>query len=125
MAAAANRFPGATTPSPGAGSITAMTSSKPARWRTALRYWWVAIKLTITAALTAVVVLVLEPGLATTAAAESLSDAQRTRVALEPAIALALLIVNVVLGRSKPRRRLQRVIPDPVRHSVRNGAHHG
>jgi hypothetical protein len=102
-----------------------MTSSKPAGWRTALRYWWVAIKLTITAALTAVVFLVLEPGLATTAA-ESLSDAQRARVALEPAIALALLIVNVVVGRSKPRRRLRRVIPnDPVRHSVRNGAHHG
>jgi hypothetical protein len=103
-----------------------MTSSKPAGWRAMLRYWWVAIKLTITAALTAVVLLVLEPGLAATASAESLSDAQRTRVALEPAIALALLIVNVAFGLSKPRWRLRGVISnDPVRNFVRNGAHHG
>jgi hypothetical protein len=87
-----------------------------------VRYWWVAIKLTITAALTAVVFLVLEPSLAATAAAESLTDAQRTRVALFPAIALALLVVNVVLGLSKPRWRLRRAIPhDPVREGVRHG----
>jgi hypothetical protein len=91
-----------------------------------VRYWWVAIKLAITAALTAVVFLVLEPSLAATSAAESLTDAQRTRVALFPAIALGLLVVNVVLGLSAPRWRLRRVIPNnPVRNTVRNGAQHG
>jgi hypothetical protein len=170
------RFGGTTTPSAAAGSITAMTSSKPAPWRTPLltvhivtsvgaigailvqlalgiagargadprtvypaallvevwviaplavlalgtglalalwsrwglaRYWWVAIKLTITAVLTVVVFLVLVPSLAATAAAESLTDAQRTRLALFPAVALALLVVNVVLGLTKPRWRLR------------------
>jgi hypothetical protein len=72
-----------------------------------VRYWWVAIKLTITSALAAVVFLVLEPGLAETAAAETLTDAQRTRVALFPAVAVALLLVNVVLGLSKPDWRLR------------------
>lgn len=80
-----------------------------------VRYWWVAIKLAITAVLTAVVFLVLEPSLAATAAAESLTDAQRTRIALFPAVALALLVVNVVLGLAKPRRRLRSAQHDPVR----------
>lgn len=71
------------------------------------RYWWVVIKLTITAGLTAVVFLVLEPSLAAIAAAESLTDAERTRVALFPAVALALLVVNVVLGLAKPGRKLR------------------
>jgi hypothetical protein len=91
-----------------------------------VRYWWVAIKLAITAVLTAVVFLVLEPSLAATAAAESLTDAQRTRVALFPAIALALLVVNVVLGLTKPSWRLR---SGPTRtkphHLFRTGARHG
>jgi hypothetical protein len=180
VAAVHNRFPGVTTPSALARSITAMTSSASARWRTPLltvhlvtgvgaigaalvllalgiagvrgadprtvypaahlveawviaplavlalstglalallsrwglvRYWWVAIKLAITAVLTAVVFLVLEPSLAATAAAESLTDAQRIRVALFPSAALALLVVNVVLGLAKPRRRLRSKLP--------------
>ena len=76
-----------------------------------VRYWWVAIKLAITAVLTAVVFLVLEPSLAAMAAAESLTDAQRMRVALFPSVALALLVVNVVLGLAKPRRRLRSKLP--------------
>jgi hypothetical protein len=71
------------------------------------RYWWVTVKLAVTAVLTAVVFLVLEPGLATTAAAESLTDAQRLRVVLFPAVALALLVGNVILGLTKPNRRLR------------------
>jgi hypothetical protein len=82
-----------------------------------VRYWWVAIKLAITTVLTVVVFLVLEPGLAAAAAAESLTDAQRTRVALFPAIALALLVVNVVLGLAKPGWRL--------RSGPRTGVSHG
>jgi hypothetical protein len=86
-----------------------------------LRYWWVAIKLTVTAVLTAVVFLVLEPSLAAMATAESLTDAQRMRVVLAPAAALALLVVNVVLGLVKPAWRI-RARPsshDPVRSGVR------
>jgi hypothetical protein len=70
-----------------------------------VRHWWVALKLTITTGLTLVVFLVLEPGLAETAVAETLTDAQRARVVLFPAVALALLILNVVLGLAKPGRR--------------------
>ena len=97
---------------------TGLAQALLSRWGL-VRYWWVAIKLAITAALTAVVFLVLEPSLAAMAAAESLTDAQRTRVALFPAVALALLVVNVVLGLSKPGWRLRsqrtRMIPH---HSV-------
>jgi hypothetical protein len=88
-----------------------------------VRYWWVAIKLTVTAVLTVVVFLVLEPSLAAMATAESLTDAQRMRVVLAPAGALALLVVNVVLGLSKPAWRT------PVRKSshapVGTGARRG
>lgn len=88
-----------------------------------MRYWWVAIKLTVTAVLTAVVFLVLEPSLAAMATAETLTDAQRMRVVLAPAAALALLVGNVVLGLTKPGRRM------PVRTSsharVRTGARRG
>jgi hypothetical protein len=85
-----------------------MTSSRPAGWRTAL------LTVHIVASVGAI------------GAAESLGDAQRTRVALFPAIALGLLVVNVVLGQSMPRWRLRRVIPkNPVRNTVRNGAQHG
>jgi len=65
----------------------------------------VAVKLTITTLLTAAVFLVLEPGLARTAAAESLTDAQRLPVVLAPATACVLLIVNAALGLAKPGRR--------------------
>jgi hypothetical protein len=78
-----------------------------------VRYWWVSIKLTITTGLTAVVFLVLEPGLAAMAdaatglSAEPLTDAERLRVDLSPAVAVVLLVVNVVLGVYKPGRRLR------------------
>jgi hypothetical protein len=192
VAAAQNRFPGATTRSARASSITAMTSSRSAGWRLALltvhvvasvgaigaalvllmlgiagvlgvdartvypaahlvearviaplavialgsglaqallsrwglvRYWWVAIKLTVTAALAAVVLLVLEPSLAAIATAESLTDAQRMRMVLAPAGALALLVVNVVLGLSKPawRTPVRSSSPAPVDAGARRG----
>jgi hypothetical protein len=85
---------------------TGLVQALLSRWGL-VRYWWVTIKLAITAALTAVVFLVLEPSLAATAAAKSLTDAQRTRVALFPAVALALLVVNVVLGLANPGWRLR------------------
>lgn len=76
------------------------------------RYWWVAIKLAITAALTAVVLFVLLPGLAHAAsaaigAAPPLTDAQRLRIAIAPAVASTLLVLNVVLAVYKPGWRLR------------------
>ena len=47
-----------------------------------LRHRWVAIKLTITTLLTAAVFVVLEPGLARAAAAESVSDTQKLPIVL-------------------------------------------
>jgi hypothetical protein len=72
-------------------------------------YWWVVIKFTVMAVLTVVVLLVPAPGLATIAhtAAGQITDQQRLRVALFPAAALTLLILNVVLGIYKPRWRLR------------------
>lgn len=88
-----------------------------------MRYWWVAIKLMVTAMLTAVVFLVLEPSLAAMATAESLTDAQRTRVVIAPAAALVLLVVNVVLGLAKPawRIRVRSSSHEPVRAGARRG----
>jgi hypothetical protein len=101
----------------GSGLAQALLS----RWGL-VRYWWVAIKLTVTAVLTAVVFLVLEPSLAAMAAAESVTDAQRTRVVLAPAGALALLVVNVVLGLSKPAWRIpaRTNSHDPARTGARH-----
>jgi hypothetical protein len=86
-----------------------------------LRYWWVAIKLIVTAVLTAVVFLVLEPGLAATAAAAQPTEAQRMRVAIFPTVALALLVGNVVLGLSNRPGGCNRAdvetVPDDLRLS--------
>jgi hypothetical protein len=69
------------------------------------RHRWVMIKLVITTLLTAAVFLVLEPGLAAAATADPVTDAQRLRVAVAPAAACALLILNAVLGLAKPGRK--------------------
>lgn len=74
-------------------------------------YWWVAIKLVITAALTGVVLFVLLPALRATAVAAAagapLDQAQRLPLLLAPAAASSLLAVAVVLGVFKPGGRLR------------------
>jgi hypothetical protein len=73
-----------------------------------LRYWWTAIKLAITLALTAVVVLVLVPRLGAAAAAPGGAAApERLPLVLAPAIASSLLVLNVLLAIYKPRWRLR------------------
>jgi hypothetical protein len=78
-----------------------------------LRHWWVAIKLTITVALTALVFLVLIPKLAAAAdlgagsALDLPADSARRQLAIIPAVASALLALNVTLAMYKPRRRLR------------------
>ncbi len=82
-----------------------------------LKYWWVAIKLAITTALTGVVLLVLVPRLG--AAAESvtatvpdlLTSGQRLPLAIAPAVASALLVVNIALAVFKPGWHLRSAAP--------------
>lgn len=77
------------------------------------RYWWVTIKLTITAVLTGVVLFVLVPGLRTAAetatgpnAEALLDDAQRVAFVIAPSVAITLLLLNVFLAVYKPTWRI-------------------
>lgn len=77
------------------------------------KYWWVLIKLAITAVLTVVVLLVLVPRLGMAAAAVTASasgplpTSTRVPLVVAPAIASTLLALNVVLAVFKPGRRLR------------------
>jgi hypothetical protein len=80
------------------------------------RYWWTAIKLAITAALTVVVVGVLVPRLG---AAADLAHTphvftllEELPLAMAPALASSLLVINVALAIYKPRWRLHKSIPE-------------
>ena len=73
-----------------------------------LRYWWVVVKLAITASLTAVVVLVLVPRLNAAATTATLSGAAPASLALPAGAASVLLAVNAFLGVYKPSWRLPR-----------------
>jgi hypothetical protein len=64
------------------------------------RYWWTAIKLGITAALTGAVFVVLTPALER--AAEGAGNPQPATLLLAPALATALLLTNVLLAVFKP-----------------------
>lgn len=74
-------------------------------------YWWVAIKLAITVASAVVVIVVLEPRLAASAeaamAGHTFTTAEFLPLAIAPSVAVALLVVNVALGISKPGWRLR------------------
>lgn len=75
-----------------------------------VRYWWTTVKLALTGGFTLLVLLVLVPRLAASAAAaqagEAFTAAQRLPLAIVPAVAVAALILNVVLGLTKPRAKL-------------------
>jgi hypothetical protein len=76
------------------------------------RYWWVTIKLTITAVLTVLVLLVLVPRLGSAAravgAGVALTDAERLQLVLTPATGSGLLIGMIALAVFKPSWRLPR-----------------
>jgi hypothetical protein len=82
------------------------------------RFWWTAIKLGITVALTGVVLLVLVPRLgaaaelATGRAPQTFTAAERGPHMLAPALGSALLSVNVALAIYKSRWRLRGTSPD-------------
>jgi ABC-type spermidine/putrescine transport system permease subunit II len=86
-----------------------------------LRFWWTAIKLAVTLALTAVVWLVLVPRLGAAAEAATLlgsqafTAAERVPLMLAPALGSSLLALNVALAIYKPRWRL-REAPARSRH---------
>jgi SAM-dependent methyltransferase len=75
-------------------------------WRL-FRYWWVAIKLAITLALTAAVLFVLLPALGTAAdavaAGAKLGTRERVPLFAAPAVASSLLLLAAALGIFKPR----------------------
>ena len=68
------------------------------------RYWWTAIKLTITAVLNAAVFLLLTPALERAVKAGTTPSA--LSLLLPPAVASTLLLVNVALAVAKPAARL-------------------
>lgn len=78
-----------------------------------LRYWWVGIKLGITAALTAAVLFVLVPRLGAAAdaaigsGARPFTDAERLPLVAAPAAASTLLVLSVVLAVFKSGWRLR------------------
>ncbi|MGH3320288.1 MAG: hypothetical protein ACRDN9_08925 [Streptosporangiaceae bacterium] len=88
-----------------------------------VRYWWVAIKLATTVLFTGLVLFVLVPRLAASAdaasAAATFTAAERLPLAVVPALAVAVLILNVALGVYKPGRRLRSVRMDGMRQGGR------
>lgn len=78
-----------------------------------LRYWWVTIKLALTAILTVVVLFVLVPRLGVAASAaialdpRPFTDAERLPLVVAPAAGVTLLILMVVLAIYKPGWRLR------------------
>jgi hypothetical protein len=82
--------------------------------------WWVTAKLATTAGFTVAILTVIIPRLATTAAdalaGETFTVADRLPLALVPAAATALLVVNVALGVIKPGRRSRRNRLEPGGH---------
>jgi hypothetical protein len=77
------------------------------------KYWWVTIKLAITAVLTAVVWFVLVPRLGVAAdtvtrpGSHLLTSAERLPLVIAPAVASTLLLLMVVLAIFKPGWRLR------------------
>jgi hypothetical protein len=78
-----------------------------------LRYWWVTIKLALTAILTGVIYFVLVPrlgvaaGAATALAPRPFTDAERLPLVVAPAAGVTLLILIVALAIYKPPWRLR------------------
>jgi hypothetical protein len=90
-----------------------------------LRYWWTAIKLGMTVAMTIVVVGVLVPRLGAAANAtggdtpRAFTLVERLPLAVAPAVASSLLNTNVALAIYKPRWKLRRASPEFARTTSR------
>ena len=78
-----------------------------------LRYWWVTIKLALTAILTGVILFALVPNLgvaaddATALNPRPFTDAERLRLVIAPAAGVTLLVLMVALAIYKPGWRLR------------------
>lgn len=101
-----------------AAALTGITLALSSRYGLA-RYWWVVIKLVITVVLAAVVMATLYPRIAGAAgsalglAAQPLTSAERTRIAVSWPVVCLLLAVNVALGVAKPGWRVFRRRGEP------------
>lgn len=91
------------------------------RWGV-FRYWWVTIKLTVTAVLTLLVLLVLVPRLGAAAGAVgravALTDAERLQLVVTPATGSGLLIGMIGLAVFKPSWRLPRLPAAEARDGI-------
>jgi hypothetical protein len=76
------------------------------------RFWWVAIKLTITLLLTGLLAFVLLPALAAaaeaTASGAAPSESRRLLLVLGPIASSSLLLTNIALAVFKPKWRFMR-----------------
>lgn len=75
-----------------------------------VRQWWVTVKLAVTALLAVVALAVAAPGLgraadAATSAGQDVTQVQQVVATVTPSTALALLVLNAVLGVFQPGRR--------------------
>jgi hypothetical protein len=96
-----------------AAVVTGVTQALSSRYGLT-KYWWVVIKLVITAVLAVVVMATLYPRIADAAgaalglSAQPITAAERTRIAVSWPILCLLLAANALLGVSKPGWRLAR-----------------
>jgi hypothetical protein len=74
---------------------------------------WLLVKIAVTTLLVVVLLAVVIPALRDAAdaalAGRAVTDAQRSRLAVGPAVSSALLLLNVALGVAKPRLRRRRL----------------
>ncbi len=91
-----------------------------------LRYWWVTIKLAVTASLSALVLFVLLPAFGAAAdaaiAGEAVADSRRLLLVAGPGAASAFLVLNVVLAVFKPGGRIGGHRRRTLRQRVGEGA---
>ena len=82
--------------------VTGLVSGLGTRWGL-IRYWWVAVKLGVTAVMNVLVLFVLAPGLREAAArGEDLPRAEAVDTVVAPSVACALLLLATVLSVAKP-----------------------
>lgn len=83
-----------------------------------LRYWWVVIKLAVTAALSAALLFVVLPALGAAAeaasAGEAVAGSRQLLLVIAPSGAVGLLLLNVSLAIFKPSWRLRPRARAPV-----------
>ncbi|WP_084740459.1 hypothetical protein [Cryptosporangium aurantiacum] len=96
------------TPLAVAALVTGIVCGLGTKWGL-IRYWWVAVKLVVTAAMAGLVVFVLSPGLRTAAdLGAALPREEQLNLVVAPSVAGSLLLFTTVLSVVKPWDRTAR-----------------